>query len=99
MGGGVRQDARRRKAKITQFDIIEGALKMNREDALKLVKQHVKTRNLIKHMLATEAVMASLAKRLGEDEEKWALAGLLHDIDYYKNSEDPDRHHLSLFKN
>ena len=43
---------------------------MNREDALKLVKQHVKTRNLIKHMLATEAVMAALARRLGEDEEK-----------------------------
>jgi putative nucleotidyltransferase with HDIG domain len=67
---------------------------MNREDALSIVKQHVKTRNLLKHMLATEAVMASLARRLGEDEEKWALAGLLHDIDYDKTSDDPDRHSL-----
>jgi putative nucleotidyltransferase with HDIG domain len=73
---------------------IEEALWMDRENALKLVKQHVKTRNLVKHMLATEAVMASLARRLGEDEEMWALAGLLHDIDYDKTSDDPDRHSL-----
>jgi hypothetical protein len=51
VGGGVRQDKRRYKAKTTQFDIIEGALKMNKENALKLVKQHVKTKNLVKHML------------------------------------------------
>jgi len=67
---------------------------MDREDALKLVKKHVKTRNLVKHMLATEAVMASLARHLDEDEGKWALAGLLHDIDYDKTSDDPDRHSL-----
>lgn len=67
---------------------------MEREDALNLVKKHVKTINLIKHMLAAEAVMASLAEHLGEDEKQWALAGLLHDIDYDKTANDPDRHSL-----
>jgi putative nucleotidyltransferase with HDIG domain len=67
---------------------------VEREDALNLVKKHVKTINLIKHMLAAEAVMASLAEHLGEDEKQWALAGLLHDIDYDKTANDPDRHSL-----
>lgn len=67
---------------------------MDRQEALELVKKHVKTRNLIKHMLATEAVMKALAERFGEDEGKWALAGLLHDIDYDETAHDPDRHSL-----
>lgn len=54
---------------------------MRREDALDAIKAHVKNENLIKHMLATEAIMRSLARRLGEDEEEWGLTGLLHDID------------------
>lgn len=67
---------------------------MDRQEALELVKKHVKTRNLIKHMLATEAVMKALAEHFGEDEGKWALAGLLHDIDYDETAHDPDRHSL-----
>ena len=54
---------------------------MNRESALNAVKENVKTENLVKHMLATEAIMRALARRFGENEEEWALAGLLHDID------------------
>ncbi len=54
---------------------------MNREDALKLIRKYVGNENSLKHMLATEAVMRSLANRFGEDEEKWGLTGLLHDID------------------
>ena len=54
---------------------------MKREDALTLLRKHVKNENMIKHCLASEAVMASLADRLGEDRKKWALAGLLHDLD------------------
>lgn len=54
---------------------------MNRKDVLSSIEVNVDNRNLIKHMLATEAVMRTLAARLGEDEEKWALTGLLHDID------------------
>jgi len=54
---------------------------MEREEALNSVKANVENENLVKHMLATEAIMRSLAKRFGEDEEEWGLTGLLHDID------------------
>ena len=54
---------------------------MTREEALNSVKANVENENLIKHMLATEAIMRVLAKRRGEDEEEWGLTGLLHDID------------------
>ncbi len=55
---------------------------MNRDDALAIVNQYVKNPNLIKHMLAVEAAMRFYARKLGEDEEKWAVAGLLHDFDW-----------------
>ncbi|NLA10710.1 MAG: HDIG domain-containing protein [Firmicutes bacterium] len=67
---------------------------MKREEALSLVKQEVKTRNLIKHMLAVEAVMRRLAEELAQDEELWALAGLLHDLDYDKTVHQPEQHGL-----
>ncbi len=54
---------------------------MTREEVLKSIETNVKNKKLIKHMLATEAMMRALARRLGEDEEEWGLAGLLHDID------------------
>jgi putative nucleotidyltransferase with HDIG domain len=54
---------------------------MTRDKALNYVRANVKNVNLIKHMLATEAIMRALAKRFGEDEEEWGLTGLLHDID------------------
>ena len=54
---------------------------MDRQQVLQAIGERVKNPNLVKHMLATEAVMRALAKRLGEDEEEWGLAGLIHDID------------------
>jgi len=54
---------------------------ITREQALALVKQHVRSPNLINHCLAAEAVMRALADRVGEDPDKWGLAGLLHDLD------------------
>jgi putative nucleotidyltransferase with HDIG domain len=54
---------------------------MTREEALDSIEANVENENLIKHMLATEAIMQALARRLGEDEEEWGLTGLLHDID------------------
>lgn len=65
---------------------------MSREDALALVREHVKNKNLRKHMLATEAVMRALAVRLGEDEELWAMTGLVHDVDYDQTAQDFERH-------
>ncbi len=67
---------------------------MTREDYLKAVTERVANRNLVKHMLATEAVMRGLAARIGEDEEVWGLAGLLHDIDVEETAEAPERHGL-----
>ena len=54
---------------------------MTREEALDSVKANVENENLVRHMLATEAIMRALARRQGEDEEEWGLTGLLHDID------------------
>ena len=54
---------------------------MKRDEALDSVRENVENENLVKHMLATESIMQALARRLGEDEEKWGLTGLLHDID------------------
>lgn len=54
----------------------------NREDAFELFKKYNKKDGLIRHALAVEAVMAHFAKRFNEDEEKWRVVGLVHDIDY-----------------
>jgi len=54
---------------------------MTRKEALNSIKANVENENLVKHMLATEAIMRALARRLGEDGEEWGLTGLLHDID------------------
>ncbi|KNZ69991.1 metal dependent phosphohydrolase [Thermincola ferriacetica] len=67
---------------------------MTREEALTELKKHVKNNNLLKHMYACEAVMQRLARHFGQDEEKWGLAGLLHDIDYDQTKDDPVRHSL-----
>ena len=65
---------------------------MDREDALDSVRANVENENLVKHMLATEAIMRVLAKRLGEDEEEWGLTGLLHDIDVELTEDDMSTH-------
>jgi len=65
---------------------------MKREEALKLLNEKLKNQNLIKHSLAVEACMIGLAKNFKENEEKWAIAGLLHDIDYEETKNDPSLH-------
>ncbi len=65
---------------------------MNRDKALKLVRKFVKTENTVKHMLATEAIMRALARKLEpEKEDVWGLAGLLHDV-AYEVSEPMEKH-------
>ncbi|MCT4613235.1 MAG: HD domain-containing protein [Clostridia bacterium] len=54
---------------------------MSREVAIGLLEEKVTTPHIIKHSYAVEAVMRALAKRLGENEDEWGLAGLLHDLD------------------
>jgi len=65
-----------------------------REKALQELKKHVKNKNLLKHMYATEVVMAKLAEHFNENQEKWALAGLLHDIDYDQTKDNPATHSI-----
>lgn len=57
---------------------------MNRREAEKILNEWVESPNLKKHMLAVAASMAFYAKKFGEDEEKWWVTGLLHDMDYEK---------------
>ena len=71
---------------------------ITREEALSLLKEHIRNQNLIKHCLATEAVMKALAERLGEDKEKWGLTGLLHDLDVELVQGDPARHSLETIR-
>ncbi len=53
-----------------------------RQDAWELVTEFIKNENLRKHMLAVEAGMRAYARRFGEDEESWAIVGLIHDFDW-----------------
>ena len=68
----------------------------SRDDALALVHEWTASDSLRKHMLAVEAAMRAYARRLGGDEARWGLAGLVHDFDYerYPNAERAaDREH------
>ncbi|MBI5010428.1 MAG: hydrolase, partial [Bacteroidia bacterium] len=53
-----------------------------RETAFELLKQYNKTESLIRHALSVEAVMRYMARKAGDDEEKWGIIGLIHDLDY-----------------
>jgi len=59
-----------------------------REDAYQLLTEYNKTNSLIKHALAVEGVMRYFARKRGEDEEKWGVIGLVHDLDYEKFPEE-----------
>ena len=54
----------------------------DRATALALMHEYTASDSLRKHMLAVEAAMRAYAVRFGEDPERWALAGLMHDFDY-----------------
>lgn len=55
---------------------------MTRDEAWGIVQKFVKNKNLQKHMLYVEAAMAAYAQKTGDDEERWRVAGLLHDFDW-----------------
>ena len=60
-----------------------------REDALTLMQEYNESESLRKHALAVEGVMRYIARKRGEDEEKWGIIGLIHDLDYERF---PDQH-------
>lgn len=63
---------------------------MNREETWQLLCEYTKNENLRRHALAVEACMRAYARKFGDDEEKWAVVGLIHDFDYelYPNAPD-----------
>lgn len=67
---------------------------LSRDQALTLLHQYIKNERMIYHSLASEAVLRALARRLDRDEEKWGLAGLLHDLDVEVTHADPKVHGL-----
>ena len=71
-----------------------GDFGLNREQVMALLKEHVKTGNLLKHMLASEAVMRKLAVHLAEDADLWGLIGLAHDLDFDETKDQPEKHTL-----
>lgn len=58
-----------------------------RDEALTLLKEFNHTSSLVKHALAVEGVMRYMARKRGEDEEKWGNIGLVHDLDYERYPE------------
>jgi putative nucleotidyltransferase with HDIG domain len=65
---------------------------MTREEAMDLLKHYIKNERMLGHSYATEAVMRALARKLGHNEETWAIAGLLHDLDLELVNTDLSKH-------
>ena len=65
---------------------------MELAEARALVKEKTDKDITVRHLISVEGVMRALARRLGEDEDRWALAGLFHDLDQDQTGEDPQRH-------
>jgi len=59
----------------------------NREEAIALLKEYNDNPALVQHGIQVGACMAHFAKKNGEDEERWEIAGILHDLDYEKYPE------------
>lgn len=65
---------------------------MNRDEAIVLLREHVKTEYTIKHCLAVGAIMKGVAEEINEPSQKWEIAGILHDIDLDKCEKDYSNH-------
>ncbi|HOV98044.1 MAG TPA: HDIG domain-containing protein [Bacteroidota bacterium] len=63
---------------------------MTYNGALELLHNYVESDALRKHMYAVESAMRAYAKKFNEDDEKWAITGLLHDFDYERYPNAPD---------
>ena len=65
---------------------------ISRDEAYKLLQEHVKGKFMINHHLGAEVVMRAFAKHFTEDEDLWGICGLLHDMDWEYTKDDPDQH-------
>jgi putative nucleotidyltransferase with HDIG domain len=70
----------------------------SRAETLALMREYTASESLRKHMLAVEGAMRAYAQKFGEDEERWGIAGLIHDFDYERfpnNAHSPTEEHPS----
>jgi len=65
---------------------------ISRKEAVQLLEKNVKAENMLKHCYASEAVLRAIARRLGQNEDEWGIAGLLHDMDVEITNADPYKH-------
>jgi putative nucleotidyltransferase with HDIG domain len=69
---------------------------VDRDAAVRFVREKAEKETTVRHLISVEGVMRALARRLGEDEALWGLAGLFHDLDQDQTHDDPKRHaHLA----
>ena len=64
----------------------------DRETALAKLQEKVETDWLVKHCIASGAVLRAVAERLGEDADAWEVIGILHDVDFDVTKDDPEKH-------
>ena len=69
-------------------------MNLDREAVMARLKDHIENEKTLVHCLASEAVLRALARRLGEDEDRWGLAALVHDIDLEVTGGDMQAHAL-----
>ena len=65
---------------------------MTRNEAIKLLGEHISNQNLIRHNVAVGFIMKALAEKFGENQDDWELAGMLHDLDWEKTKDDFKNH-------
>lgn len=63
-----------------------------REEALTLLRKYNQDEGHIKHALAVEGTMRHFARGMGGDEDLWGIVGILHDIDWERTMNEPERH-------
>ena len=74
--------------KINKVKIVSN-MSISRKRAVELLEQYIQNPRMRNHCYASEAVLRALASQLGEDEDKWGMAGLLHDLDVEVTNDDP----------
>ena len=65
---------------------------ITRAESIELVKENVKNKNLVNHMIGVGSIMKGLAEHYGEDAQLWEVVGILHDVDYETFGEDFANH-------
>jgi putative nucleotidyltransferase with HDIG domain len=65
---------------------------MDTQQARALARQKTDKDTTYRHLVSVEGVMRRLGRHFGEDQERWALTGLFHDLDQDQTFDDPDRH-------